>query len=247
MLSKSDATALSGSRVFITGASAGIGLEAAKQFCRVGADVLATGMEKGPLTELEAESRALGFRIETITGDLTHPAFVQRVTERAGDVDVLVNCAGWVRHHPFLESEPSDWEKVFDINVLALLRVTQLVARRMRDRRRGHIINISSILARRVYPYTLAYAATKHAVRAISDGLRVELQGDGVKVTEIAPGLTDTGIFRDIDHSLVKRQYAKFDFPKLPATEVVRAILFAATAPHGSCPEVVSLNPVGQA
>jgi NADP-dependent 3-hydroxy acid dehydrogenase YdfG len=237
----------SGFRVLVTGASAGIGRETARQFSSRGADVLATGLEDAPLAELAAQASDAGLKLRIIAGDVTDIAFLHRLNDIAGDVDVLVNCAGWVKHAPFLESDSTDWEKVFAVNVIALLRLTQLVARGMRDRRKGHIINISSILARRVYSYTLAYAATKHAVRAISDGLRIELQGSNVKVTEIAPGLTDTNIFRDIDHPLVKQQYAKFNFAKLEPREVARAILFAAAAPPESCPEVLAVNPLGQA
>lgn len=234
-------------RVLVTGASAGIGRETARQFASQGARVTATGLDANGLAEIVARSERGAGSVRTIAGDLTNAAFLTQLHEFAGDLDVLVNCAGWVKHTPFLDSNPVDWDRVFAINVIAMLRLTQLVVRRMCERRKGHIINVSSILARRVYPNTLAYAATKHAVRAISDGLRVELQGSGIKVTEIAPGLTDTDIFRDIDHPLVKQQYAKFNFRRLAPAEIARAILYVTAAPHESCPELVAVNPMGQA
>jgi NADP-dependent 3-hydroxy acid dehydrogenase YdfG len=236
-----------GARVVVTGAASGIGHETARAFAARAAEVVATDLDGRLLAELTAEASASAWRLRTVQGDLTAPGFVADLAGSVGRTDILVNCAGWVRHAPFLDSDPADWEKVYAINVVALLRLTQLLARGMVARRRGHIINVSSILARRVYPYTLAYAGTKHAVRAISDGLRVELQASGVKVTEIAPGLTETRIFRDIDDPRVIEAYAKFQFAKLQPAEVARAIMFAAAAPSGSCPEVIAVNPMGQA
>lgn len=237
----------SGARVIVTGAASGIGRATARAFAVNKANVIATDVDGAELASLETEAGKAGLAIKGVSGDLTDPAFVSRLVESAGDVDILVNCAGWVRHTPFLDSDPRDWERVYAINVIALLRLTQLVARGMVARRSGHIFNVSSILARRVYPYTLAYAGTKHAVRAISEGLAVELQSSGVKVTEIAPGLTETNIFRDINSPEVLESYARFQFPKLKPDEIARAILYAAAAPEGACPAIIAVNPMGQA
>lgn len=234
----------SGRRVLVTGAGSGIGRETARYLLRSEAIVIATDLDRGGLDELAAPKNE---RLSIHVGDLTKPEFVKELVGHAGQADALINCAGWVKHAPFLESDPADWERVYAVNVIALLNVTQGMVRQMAQRKRGHIINVSSILARRVYPYTAAYAGSKHAVRAISDGLRVELQGMGIKVTEIAPGLTETNIFRDIDHSSVRAVYEKFSFPKLQPAEIARAIGFALAAPPESCPEMISVFPMGQA
>ncbi len=92
-------------------------------------------------------------------------------------------------------------------NVQSVLCLTQLVARGMVERKSGHIVNISSILASRVFPYSMVYASTKFAVRAISQGLRLELREHGIKVTEVAPGQVKTEIFRDELHPLVAASY----------------------------------------
>ncbi|MGE0745081.1 MAG: SDR family oxidoreductase [Rhodospirillales bacterium] len=241
----SDATAtVAGARcVLVTGASSGIGRAAALAFARAGDDVVATGRRADALAAL---AEAAGGAVRAIAGDVTEAAFVDRLAAAAGPVDVLVNCAGTLRHAPFLDSDPADWQQVIDTNLIALLRLTQAVARGMRDRRRGHVIVVSSILARQVYPYTLVYAATKHAARAVCKGLRLELMPFGVKVTEVAPGIADTAILRAIDHPEVQAAYRARAYPPLAADDVAAAILYAANTDPNACPEVIELNPAGQ-
>ena len=234
----------SGRRVLITGASSGIGRAVALRFAQSGAHVVATGRNETALEKLRADIGAAN--IEAMAGDVTDAAFVNRLVEAGGAVDILVNCAGTLKHTPFLEGEPADWSLAFETNVLALLRLTQLVARGMCQRGGGHIFNLSSILARQVYRYTLVYAATKYAVRAISQGLRIELAPHGVKVTEIAPGLTETAVLREIDHPDVIAAYSSRGYPPLVADEIADAILYAAATGPNACPDVIEVNPLGQ-
>ena len=131
--------------------------------------------------------------------------------------------------------------------MLALLRLTQAVARGMVTRRTGHIINVSSLLARKVTPLTTVYAASKHAVAAISEGLRIELRPYSVRVTEIAPGIVNTEVFRAIDDPAARERYARFPFEPLTATQVAEAIVFAARADADACAELIELKSVGQA
>ena len=101
------------------------------------------------------------------------------------------------------------WRAAWELNVHAMLVLSQGIARGMAERGSGHIINISSILARQVYPLTMFYAATKHATAAITRGMRIELAEHGVRVTEIAPGLVDTELMDRPDHPAVTAAYAK--------------------------------------
>lgn len=233
-------------RVLVTGATGGIGGAIAEAFAAEGAAVVATGRNADRLAELVERCRDAPGSVETIAGDLTEAAFAAGLAEASAPVDVLVNGVGWVRHVPFLESDPADWEKSWRLNVHSVLVLTRLVARGMAARGTGHIINVGSVLGDRVYRYMLFYAATKHALRAISRGLRLELAGHGIKVTEIAPGLVDTGLLDEIDHPEVLAAYAARDYPPLEAADIAEATLAATRAAPNACPELVVVNPMGQ-
>lgn len=229
--------------VLIAGASSGIGRETALMFAAAGAKVIAVARSADRLAALKEET---GGDITVIPGDLTDAAFVGRLLAEAGDVDILVNLAGRTAHAPFLESDPEMWRRAWELNVHAMLVLTQGVARGMAARGSGHIINISSILARQVYPLTMFYAATKHATAAITRGMRIELAEHGIRVTEIAPGLVDTGLMSQPDHPAVVAAYARRQDARLPAAEVARAILYAAGTAPGTAPELIALNPHDQ-
>lgn len=236
----------SGKRVLVTGATGGIGGAIAEAFAAEGATVIATGRNADKLAELAGRCRDAPGSVETIAGDLTEAAFAARLAEASAPVDVLVNGVGWVRHVPFLESDPADWEKSWRLNVHSVLVLTRLVARGMAARGTGQIVNVGSVLGDRVYRYMLFYAATKHALRAISRGLRLELAEHGIKVTEIAPGLVDTGLLDEIDHPEVLAAYAARDYPPLEAADIAEATLAATRAAPNACPELVVVNPMGQ-
>ncbi len=234
---------LAGRRALVTGASSGIGRVTAGLLAANGAEVIASARRADLLGTLSAGK---GGRIIPIAGDLTDPAFIATLARSAGPVDILVNAAGALKHAPFLESDPADWAPVGRLNVEALLRLTQLVARGMAERKRGHIVNISSVVARRAYRYTLAYAASKSAVRTISACLRVELAEHGIKVTEIAPGLVDTDVFGSVDHPEVIAAYRSRGYKPLKPEDVAGAIVGALSSADNACPDVIELNPVLQ-
>jgi NADP-dependent 3-hydroxy acid dehydrogenase YdfG len=227
-------------RVLVTGASAGIGQATARLFAEAGATVVATGRSADGLRALA------GPRVTALTGDLTDRGFLAELAAAAAPVDVLVNNAGALKHAPFLEADPADWARVLEINVQVLLELTQLVARGMAARRTGHIINVSSMLARRVAPMTTVYSASKHAVAAISLGLRQELRQHGIRITEIAPGVADTTVFRDLEEPSVVERYKRPRFQPLTATQVAEAIVFAASTDPNACPELIEIKAVGQ-
>jgi NADP-dependent 3-hydroxy acid dehydrogenase YdfG len=233
----------SGKTVLVAGASSGIGRATALMFAAEGAQVTAVARSADRLADLEAEA---GGTLRTIAGDLTEAAFTHRLVAEAGAVNILVNLAGRTAHAPFLESDPDMWRAAWELNVHAMLVLSQGIARGMAERGSGHIINVSSILARQVYPLTMFYAATKHATAAITRGMRIELAEHGIRVTEIAPGLVDTGLMDQPDHPAVVAAYAKRQNARLPAAEVARAILYAAGTAPGTAPELIALNPHDQ-
>ena len=233
-------------RVLVTGASGGIGGAIAEAAAAEGWTVVATGRSADRLAALAARCRRAPGAMETVAGDLCDAAFAERLAAAAAPVDLLVNSVGWVRHAPFLDSDPADWEKSWRVNVQSVLVLTLPVARDMARRKTGHIVNLGSVLGDRVYRYTLFYAAAKHALRGITRGLRLELAGHGVKVTEIAPGLVATGLLDGVDHPEVLAAYAARGHPPLEPADVARAVIQAANAAPNACPELVVVNPMGQ-
>jgi NADP-dependent 3-hydroxy acid dehydrogenase YdfG len=231
---------LSGRRALVTGASSGIGAATVAALAAAGANVIATGRDAGKLAALRCAN------IETIAGDLTQPGFSAELICQAGDCDILIANAGRLRHTPFLDGDPDDWRAVFELNVIATLTLLQAATARMVARGTGHIVLVSSLLARRVARNTMVYAASKHAVAAIAAGLRLKLEPFGIRVTEVAPGLVSTGIFRDTDHPAVQAAYAAMKFAFLRPEDVAAAILAAVTASPGTSQDLIEIRPVGQ-
>jgi NADP-dependent 3-hydroxy acid dehydrogenase YdfG len=236
---------LSGKSVLVTGASAGIGRATAIALARAGATILATGRRQAELASLQRECAADS--VDIIAGDLNDTGFVDDLARAAGDVDIFVNNAGVLKYAPLMSMTDADVEWMFRTNVLAALRVTQAVATSMIERRRGHIIVMTSIAAREVYGLGVIYCATKHALSAIARGLRIELQGHGIKVTEIAPGMVDTDIRAGSDHPRVLEAVKARKFEPLTPQEVAEAVVFAAQATPNCCPDLIELRPKGSA
>jgi NADP-dependent 3-hydroxy acid dehydrogenase YdfG len=238
-------TPLSGKAVLVTGASAGIGRATAMALVQAGATIIATGRRKPELDMLAKECGADA--VETIAGDLNDARLVENLAAKARDVDILVNNAGILKYAPLMDMTDKDCEDMFRTNVLASFRVTLAVARSMIKRGRGHIIIMTSIAAREVYGLGVIYCATKHALSAFARGLRIELQGQGIKVTEIAPGMVDTGIRAHSDHPRVLEALKVRKFAALTAEEVAEAVVYAAQAAPNCCPDLIELRPQGSA
>src|SRR5229473_818231 len=235
-------TPLAGKAVLVTGASAGIGRATAAALARAGAKVIATGRRQAELDALKKQ-----VSVHTMAGDLNDSSFVDELAATARDVDIFVNNAGILKYAPLLEMEDADCEAMFRTNVLSAFRITKAIAKSMVKRRRGHIIVMSSTAAREVYPLGGIYCGTKHALSAITRGLRLELQGHGIKVTEIAPGMVDTGIRAGSDHPRVLEALKGRKFAPLTADEVAQAVVYAAQAAPNCCPDLIELRPQGAA
>ena len=236
------ATSLAGKQVLVTGASAGIGRASALALAKAGAKVLATGRREAELAALKKEAH-----VQTLAGDLNDARFAEELAGAAREVEIFVNNAGILKNAPFLEMTDEDCEAMFRTNVLAAFRISRLVAQSMVRRGRGHIIVMTSIAAREVYQLGLIYCATKHALSAMARGLRIELQSQGIKVTEIAPGMVDTGIRATSDHPRVLEAIQKRRFEPLTSEQVAEAVVFAAQAAPNCCPDLIELRPRGSA
>jgi NADP-dependent 3-hydroxy acid dehydrogenase YdfG len=182
--------------VLVTGASSGIGRATAMEFARRGYVVFAAARREDALADLASTSP----NIRAIAMDVTDPASVRQGwakieadTGGAG-VDVLVNNAGFALSGPVETLAGTDVERQFRTNVLGLLDVTRVALPSMRARRAGRIINLSSVVGRTTFPGMGVYGATKYAVEALSDALRLEVGRFGITVVIIEPGFVSTGI-----------------------------------------------------
>ena len=191
---------LDGQSVIITGASAGIGEASAKWAAREGASVVLVARRKDRLDQLKREIESAGGRAIAVTADITSEDDRRRIIAEAigafGKIDALVNNAGYGQRGP-IEMVPIESIRAnFETNLFSLIALTKLVIPMMRERGYGRIVNISSVAGRIARPLSSVYDATKHALEAISDGLRGELSLFGVKVVVIEPGFILTEFLR---------------------------------------------------
>lgn len=222
----------------ITGATSGIGKATAERLAGNGFDIIITGRRKEKLQELEdVLKKEYNADVLSLEFDVRNYAEVEKylgsLPERWKRVDVLVNNAGLaVGLNSIQEGVVDDWERMIDTNVKGLLYVTRIISPGMVERRSGHIINIGSIASREVYANGGVYCATKHAVKALSQGMRLDMVDYGVKVTLVCPGAVET------EFSVVRfkgdqtRADKVYDgFVPLTAEDVADAIYYAVSAP----------------
>jgi NAD(P)-dependent dehydrogenase (short-subunit alcohol dehydrogenase family) len=232
-------------RVLVTGASSGIGKATAVEFARRGYRVFAAARTETALAEMSATTPNLtGVRMDVTDGLSIAQGWAKIEAETGGaGVDVLLNNAGFALTGPLETLSDEDIQRQFATNVFGLLSVTRTVLPGMRDRRHGRIINVSSVLGRFSMAGVGAYAATKYAVEALSDALRLELAGFGIKVVIMEPGFVATNIgaasdahpsadvpipeaYEDLlakGDRYMAAQLAKATAPTVVATAIVRA------------------------
>src|SRR5690606_37780819 len=186
-----------GDVVLITGGSRGLGLLLAKEFAARGCRLVICARDEPELARAAHELRAGGAVVMSISCDVSRreqvEEMVQRATERFGRIDTLVNNAGIIQVGPLASMTISDFERAMDVMFWGALYPTLAVLPQMLDRRRGRIVNITSIGGKVAVPHLVPYDAAKFALVGLSQGLRAELKKDGISVTTIVPGLMRTG------------------------------------------------------
>ena len=234
---------LRGRIALVTGATSGIGRASAITLARAGAQVVATGRRAA---ELEHGIGATGLcegSIRAIAGDLDDPAFTAQLVREAGPIDILSNNAGTLSYAPLLDLTDAECEAMFRTNVLATLRLSRQVAAGMVQRGGGHIVMMTSLAAREIYRFGVIYAATKHALTAIASGMRLELQGQGVRVTEIRTGMVATHMRDRVSHPEVLATVGARKYDPLTAQEVADVVLMALTTPENACLDLIEMRP----
>ncbi|HYO77229.1 MAG TPA: SDR family NAD(P)-dependent oxidoreductase [Thermoanaerobaculia bacterium] len=186
---------LTGKTVVITGASSGIGRATALEMARRGAHLVLGARRLEPLEKTAAECRALGVRATAIACDVTSPDDCARLIAAAGDVDVLVNNAGFATFDAVAEARAAELRAMMETNYFGMVHCTQAVLPQMLQRGSGAIVNVASIAGIMGYARMGGYCATKFAMIGFTEALRDEVLGRGVRVALVCPGTTDTEFF----------------------------------------------------
>lgn len=234
---------ISGKVVVITGASSGIGEATARRLSAEGACVVLGARRLDRLKALARDIVASGGRVEVVQTDVTNRLDVEALVEKAvtvfGRVDVLINNAGIMPNSRLDQLRVEDWERAIDVNLKGTLYGIAAVLPVMKSQKSGHIINISSLSGHRVRPTSAVYSATKFGVRAISEGLRMEMTPYNIRSTLISPGPVDTDLPSSVTDQAVAEQVRKIHEMAIPADTLAAAIAFAI-----SQPESVDINEI---
>jgi uncharacterized protein len=188
-----------GTRVLVTGASRGIGEAIARAFAARGCTLGLVARRSGPLEKLAAELPGSGHAV--LPGDVADPASIAGAVEQFGDVDVLVANAGITHYRPFAQLPLDEARQMNDVNWLGTIHTVWAALPRMLERKRGHIVVVSSGGGVRGFPSAAVYNGTKAAQRGFAEALRQELHGSGVSVTTVYPGEVETSLHdHELDH-----------------------------------------------
>ena len=234
--------------VLITGATSGIGLACAKKFAENGDQLILTGRNEQRLGEIEKELAAKGAKVKTLAFDVRDREKAEKslgeLPEEWREIDVLVNNAGLALGlEPEYEGSIDDWETMIDTNIKGLLLMTRLVVPGMVRRNRGHVINVGSVAGDAAYAGGNVYCATKAAVKAITDGLRIDVADTAIRVTNLKPGLVETNFSNtrfNGDHDRAAKVYT--GIKPLIGEDIADVAVFAANAPeHVQIAEVLIL------
>ncbi|WP_077310459.1 SDR family oxidoreductase [Terribacillus halophilus] len=226
---------LRGKVVVITGASSGIGKTAARLLASQGAQLVIGARRVERLEALASDIRAEGGTVAVQQLDVTDleqmQEFLNTAQSRFGRVDAVINNAGVMPLSPLESLKIEEWNRMIDVNIRGVLHGIAAGLPIMKKQGFGHFINIASIGAYEVSPTAAVYCATKYAVRAISEGLRLETAGQGIRVTLVSPGVTESELAESITDNEAREVMKEYRRIALPATAIARAIMYALEQP----------------
>ncbi len=223
--------------VVITGASSGLGEATARLLSANGATVVLGARRTDRLQSLVAELAGSGGNALAVTTDVTQYDQVKRLVDSAVQrfkrIDVMLNNAGLMPHSPLERIKIDDWNQMIDVNIKGMLYGIAAALPYMKQQKSGHFINVSSVAGHKIRPGGVVYAATKHAVRVISEGLRMEVKPYNIRTTVISPGALDTELVERITEPDIRESIRKSIYEyALPAESFARGVAFVISQPE---------------
>ena len=236
---------LQGSVAVVTGASSGIGEASARALAAEGVHVVLAARSQDKLNALAHQIGELAVPVATDVGDADQVrALFQRVKERFGGLDLLVNNAGVGYHSPFEDSDPADWRKTIDANLYGVLRCTHAAIPLLRGREGAMISTVASVGGRYGRAGWAVYNATKFAVVGFHDALRKEIGEDGIRVSLIEPGAVYTNWGFNVPEDKIQARRDKVD--ALHADDIANALVYAFAQPGRVNPQELLVMPTRQ-
>jgi NADP-dependent 3-hydroxy acid dehydrogenase YdfG len=223
---------ITGKVVVITGASSGIGEITARRLAAQGATLVLGARRTDRIDALARDIKTSGGKALAVRTDVTSRSDVESLVQSAKEafdrVDVIVNNAGIMPIAPMAALKVEEWDRMIDVNIKGLLYGVASVLPIMQRQKSGHIINVASVLGLRVFaPGGTVYSATKFAVRAITEGLRIELKADRIRTTMISPGVVATELPESSSDESTRKFLREFYKIAIPAESIASAIAYA--------------------
>jgi NADP-dependent 3-hydroxy acid dehydrogenase YdfG len=227
---------IAGKAVVITGASSGLGEATARLLSAQGASVVLGARRVERIQALADELTAAGGKALAVETDVTDREQVRRLVDAAvaayGRIDVMINNAGLMPQSLLERLKVDEWDRMIDVNLKGVLYGIAAALPHMQRQKSGQIINVSSVAGHKVGPGSAVYAATKHAVRALSEGLRQEVKPYGLRTTVISPGAVATELPNTVsDPAVAERINKMYAETAIPADSFARAVAFAMSQP----------------
>jgi NADP-dependent 3-hydroxy acid dehydrogenase YdfG len=242
---------IEGKVVVITGASSGLGEATARHLSAQGAWVVLGARRADRIKSLADELTRLGGKALAVATDVTRCDQVKRLVDAAvheyGRIDVMINNAGVMPQSLLERLKIDEWDRMIDVNIKGVLYGIAAALPHMKQQKAGHIINVSSVAGHKVRPGATVYAATKHAVRALSEGLRQEVKPYNIRTTVISPGAVATELPNSVtDPDTAARLNKFYEEVAIPANSFARAVAFAMSQPDDMDVNEILFRPTRQ-
>lgn len=242
---------ITGKVVVITGASSGLGEATARLLAKSGAIVVLGARRSDRIDALAAELKKAGGQALAVATDVVHRDQVKRLVDTAvksfGRIDVMLNKAGIMPLAPLEQLKVDEWDQMIDVNLKGMLYGIAAALPYMKDQKSGHFINVSSVYGHKLGPDATVYCATKHAVRALSEGLRQEVKPYNIRTTVISPGAVATELADHISDKEIQEQTKAFvGTIAVPAATFARMVAFAINEPADVDVNEILFRPTAQ-